>query len=128
MNRKDAAIAALAQAVAVERSAFETTPSEPSHRSLLNHRYDRLAYWCGLNRDWSAVASALHEREKLWPTNDQELLHVAADFDDQAKQIGAARSPLSASEKRFVASFNQEASRIRRVAQELKRSKTVARR
>lgn len=123
MNHRDAAIMAFEQAVAAEHLAFEAAPYEPSYRSLLNHRYDRLAYWSGLNRDWSAVMSALHEREKLCRTNDQELLQIAADFADHAKQIGAGRRTLSASEKAFLASFSQEAARIRRVACDLKQSK-----
>ena len=87
MNRRDAAIKAFQQAVGAERCAFDVMPGESACRSMLDHRYNRLAYWSGLYRDRSSVTVTLHEREKLWPMNVQELLEIAADFDNHAMQI-----------------------------------------
>jgi tetratricopeptide (TPR) repeat protein len=121
LNDRQAALRAFQQAADFERMAFQESSGEPSCRSLLVHRYDRLAYWSGLNRDWLGVTVALHEREKLCPDNAKELLAVAADFEEQAAKLRTGAS-LSASEKRHLATFTQEAARIRRAAQDAKRS------
>ena len=115
MNQFDAALQAFREAVAIEKRAFEDAKADISARSLLDHRYVRLGYWSAMRRDWAGVAATLIEREKLWPTNSDELTAIAMDYATLADKVGVAGQtpPLEAQNQRnrFVA----EAARLRRV-------------
>ena len=58
----DEALRAFRESAAVEKRAFGRAPLNCGNRMMVDHRYDRLAYWSGLRCDWRGVAA--HSKRK----------------------------------------------------------------
>jgi serine/threonine protein kinase/tetratricopeptide (TPR) repeat protein len=125
LGRRDEALAAFRESTTIHRQAFESQPSIHANRFLLSRSYDRLAYWNGLCGNWSAVADALHEREKLWPGNYERLNDVSKDFADLAEMIAKQPQPLSAQDLAARRTYLAESARAKSAAQQASSTRSM---
>jgi tetratricopeptide (TPR) repeat protein len=118
LGRHDEALAAFRASAAVQREVLAQAPSVPLYRVALSRCYDRLVYWGGLMGDRATVADALHQREKLWPNNAEQLLEVSRDFQRLADAMGQVAGPPSPAEQAERQRYLAESERTRRAAEQ----------
>ena len=89
LGHVEEALAAFRESAAAQRQVFDREPSIRANRFRLSRCYHRIAYWGSLCGKRAEAATALLEREKLWPDDAKELLDVASEFEELAEAVGA---------------------------------------
>jgi tetratricopeptide (TPR) repeat protein len=113
LGRTEEAWAAFQEGTAIQRRIFEQAPTVLHHRVFLSLYYDRLVEYGIRRHDWLGAASALREREQLWPNNAEKLLKVSQDFAALAQAMTRAGKTLSADEQAQRQSYLAESERCR---------------
>jgi tetratricopeptide (TPR) repeat protein len=99
LHQPDKALAALREAAAVQRKVVDLAPSVRATRISLSKCYDRLFDRNRLSGNLTDAATALLEREKLWPDDAAELKRVARNFVELANAVSMRPGPLSSAEQ-----------------------------
>jgi hypothetical protein len=121
LGRRDEALAAFRESATIQRQVFEQERSVHVYRVSLSRCYDKLAYWGEQAGDRTMAASALLEREKLWPGDAEALMECSRDFQKLAEAVAKGQEHLSPQERAERLRYLDESARLKRAAEGVSR-------
>jgi eukaryotic-like serine/threonine-protein kinase len=117
LGERDKALAAFRESAAIEKRVFQREPSNHVRRATLSKCYDRLVYFGSRAGDLSGAATALLQREKLWPDDAAELTKIANDFEGLAGCVDIrAKGQLTRQQQAEKGHYLAESKRVRDAA------------